>query len=74
VIAAGSASEIVDLGDGRVLRRFKEGGRRAWFTQLFLRHVDRQAARQTLPDAVAFRLADPNVTDAERTRVAELLR
>jgi hypothetical protein len=27
VIAAGRASEIVDLGDGRVLRRYKGGGR-----------------------------------------------
>jgi hypothetical protein len=26
VIAAGRASEIVDLADGRVLRRFKGGG------------------------------------------------
>jgi hypothetical protein len=26
LIAAGRASEILDLGDGRVLRRFKEGG------------------------------------------------
>lgn len=44
------------------------------FTQLFLRHVDRQEARQALPDAVAFRLADPSVTDAERARVRRLLR
>jgi tRNA A-37 threonylcarbamoyl transferase component Bud32 len=27
VIAAGRASEILDLGDGRVLRRYKAGGR-----------------------------------------------
>jgi Phosphotransferase enzyme family len=26
ILAAGRASEIVDLGDGRVLRRFKQGG------------------------------------------------
>jgi hypothetical protein len=26
ILAAGRASEILDLGDGRVLRRFKEGG------------------------------------------------
>jgi tRNA A-37 threonylcarbamoyl transferase component Bud32 len=26
LIAAGRASEILDLGDGRVLRRFKDGG------------------------------------------------
>lgn len=44
------------------------------FTQLFLRHVDRDAARRALPDAAAFRLADPNVTDAERARVRRLVR
>jgi aminoglycoside phosphotransferase (APT) family kinase protein len=44
------------------------------FTQLFLRHVDRRAARRALPQAAAFRLADPNVTDAERARVRRLLR
>ena len=43
-------------------------------TRLFLRHVDREAANRALPNAVAFRLADPNVTDAERTRVRRLLR
>ena len=44
------------------------------FTRLFLRHVDRPEARRALPEAVAFRLADPNVTDAERARVRRLLR
>jgi hypothetical protein len=44
------------------------------FTQLFLRHVDRAAARRALPGAVAYRLADPNVTDAQRARVRRLLR
>jgi streptomycin 6-kinase len=29
VIASGRASEIIDLGDGRVLRRFKDGGQPA---------------------------------------------
>jgi aminoglycoside phosphotransferase (APT) family kinase protein len=43
------------------------------FTRLFLRHVDREAARAALPDAAAFRLADPNVTDSERARVRRLL-
>jgi aminoglycoside phosphotransferase (APT) family kinase protein len=43
------------------------------FTRRFLRHVDRKAARRALPDAVAYRLADPNVTDAERVRVGRLL-
>lgn len=44
------------------------------FTRLFLRHVDREAARAALPDAVAFRLADPNVTEPERARARRLLR
>jgi serine/threonine protein kinase len=44
------------------------------FTQLFLRHVDRRAALDALPEAVAFRLADPNVTDEERMRVRRLVR
>jgi aminoglycoside phosphotransferase (APT) family kinase protein len=44
------------------------------FTQLFLRYVDRHAARHALADAVAFRLADTNVTDAERARARRLLR
>lgn len=43
------------------------------FTRLFLRHVDREAARRALPEAVAYRLADPNVTAAERARVTRLL-
>lgn len=42
-------------------------------TPLFLRHVDSEAARRALPDAVALRLADPNVTDEERARVRRLL-
>jgi aminoglycoside phosphotransferase (APT) family kinase protein len=42
------------------------------FAQLFLRHVDRAAARRSLGEAIAFRLADPNVTDAERERVRRL--
>lgn len=43
------------------------------FTRLFLRNVDREAARRALPAAVAYRLGDPNVTDAERARVRRLL-
>lgn len=43
------------------------------FTRLFLRHVDREAARRALPEAAAYRLADPNVTDAEQARVRRLL-
>jgi aminoglycoside phosphotransferase (APT) family kinase protein len=42
------------------------------FTRLFLRHVDGDTARRALRDAVAFRLADPNVTDAERQRAERL--
>jgi aminoglycoside phosphotransferase (APT) family kinase protein len=44
------------------------------FTRLFLRHVDRQAAEAELPAAGAFRIADSNVTDAERARVRRLTR
>jgi aminoglycoside phosphotransferase (APT) family kinase protein len=44
------------------------------FTRLFVRHIDRESARRALPEAVAYRLADPNVTDAERARVRRLLR
>ena len=43
------------------------------FARLFLRHVDREGARRALPEAVAYRLADPNVTDAERARATRLL-
>jgi aminoglycoside phosphotransferase (APT) family kinase protein len=43
------------------------------FTRRFLRHVDREAARRALPEAVAYRLADPNVTGVERARVTRLL-
>jgi hypothetical protein len=43
------------------------------FTKIFLRYVEREEARQALPDAVAFRLTDPNVTKAERARVQGLL-
>ena len=39
----------------------------------FLRHVDREAARRALPDAAAYRLADRNVTDAERRAVRRLV-
>ena len=44
------------------------------FTRFFLRHVDRAAARRSLPEAGERRIADPNVTDAERDRVRKLLR
>jgi aminoglycoside phosphotransferase (APT) family kinase protein len=44
------------------------------FTKLFLRHVDRSAARRALPEACEYRLADPNVTDGERARVRRLTR
>jgi aminoglycoside phosphotransferase (APT) family kinase protein len=44
------------------------------FTRLFLRHAGRDAARQALVDAAAYRVADVNVTDAERKRVRGLVR
>ncbi|TMJ94040.1 MAG: aminoglycoside phosphotransferase family protein, partial [Actinobacteria bacterium] len=40
---------------------------------LFLRHVDRAAARRALPEAAAYRIADPNVTEEERRAVRRLL-
>jgi tRNA A-37 threonylcarbamoyl transferase component Bud32 len=43
------------------------------FTRFFLGHVDLAAARKALAEAVELRLADPNVTDAERARVRTLL-
>ncbi len=44
------------------------------FTRLFLRHVDRRAAEDGLRAACELRIADPNVTDAERERVHRLAR
>jgi streptomycin 6-kinase len=44
------------------------------FARLFLRHVDVAAARRSLSEAGEHRIADPNVTDAERDRVRKLLR
>ena len=44
------------------------------FTRFFLRHVDRGTAEAELPAAAEFRIADPNVTDAERERVRRLTR
>jgi streptomycin 6-kinase len=44
------------------------------FTGFFLRHVDLATARRSLPRAGEHRIADPNVTDAERDRVRKLLR
>ncbi len=42
------------------------------FTRFFLRHVDLDAARAELPAAGEYRIADPNVTDAERERVRRI--
>ena len=44
------------------------------FTKFFLRHVDLATARRSLPRAGELRIADPNLTDAERDRVRKLLR
>jgi serine/threonine protein kinase len=46
------------------------GGR--FFARLFARIVGREAVRRGLPEASAFRVADPHVTDAERARVRRL--
>jgi streptomycin 6-kinase len=51
------------------------GGPGEWlFTRLFLRHAGRNEARSALADAAAHRLADVNVTDAEREKVRRLVR
>jgi serine/threonine protein kinase len=42
------------------------------FARLFRRDVGRDAIRRGFPEASAFRLADPHVTDAERDRVRRL--
>jgi streptomycin 6-kinase len=63
----------VDLALTWVIGATAGGLRAAAFTRSFLRHVDREAARRGLPDAVAFRLADPNVTGVERERARRLL-
>jgi Ser/Thr protein kinase RdoA (MazF antagonist) len=44
------------------------------FERYFLRHVDVAAARAELPAATEFRIADSNVTDAERARLRRMLR
>ena len=44
------------------------------FTRLFLHHAGRGSAKEALADAAAYRLADVNVTDAERERVRRLVR
>jgi aminoglycoside phosphotransferase (APT) family kinase protein len=44
------------------------------FGRHFLGHVDVAAARLELPAAAEFRIADSNVTDAERARVRRMLR
>jgi aminoglycoside phosphotransferase (APT) family kinase protein len=43
------------------------------FARLFLRHVDRAAARAALPEAAALRLADRNVREDERAALRSLL-
>ncbi len=47
------------------------GGRA--FVRPFLAEFDRREIEQALPDAVAYRLADPNVTDREREAARSLL-
>jgi tRNA A-37 threonylcarbamoyl transferase component Bud32 len=68
LIAAGRASEILDLGDGRVLRRFKTGGdpeREA----LVMRHADRRGypvprVLEVRPDALVIeRIEGPTMAE-----------
>ncbi len=73
LIASGRASEIFDLGDGRVLRRFKEGGdpeREA----LVMRHVGRHGypvprVLEVTADALVLEKVDgPTMWDVMRHR------
>jgi hypothetical protein len=64
LIAAGSASEVFDLGDGRVLRRFRAGGdseREA----LVMRHARRKGypvprVVEVIPDGIVMERIDGN--------------
>jgi tRNA A-37 threonylcarbamoyl transferase component Bud32 len=86
-IAEGRASEIFDLGDGRILRRFKEGGnpgREARVMEHARRHgypvpdvyeVHRDALVLELvegPTMAASGLAQPETMDAHARTLAEL--
>jgi hypothetical protein len=49
LIAAGRASEILDLGDGRVLRRFKDAGNPARKAAVMLAIWEGQSRRRPAP-------------------------
>jgi aminoglycoside phosphotransferase (APT) family kinase protein len=70
---ARAGDPALDLALTWVICSTSGGLRGRTFTRSFLRHVDRNAARQALPEAVAYRLADANVTNAERARVRALV-
>lgn len=69
LLAAGRASEIFDLGDGRVLRRFKRGGRPG-FEARVMDHARAHgfpvpAVHETLEDALVLERVDgPTMLDA----------
>jgi hypothetical protein len=71
---ARSGDPAFDVAMTWVICATSGGGFGQLFARFFLRHVDRDAARLALPEAAAFRIADRNVTDAERERVRRMLR
>jgi aminoglycoside phosphotransferase (APT) family kinase protein len=70
---AGAGNPALDVALTWVICATSAGASGRVFTNIFLRYVERDAARQALPDAVAFRLADPQVPETERARVRRLL-
>lgn len=70
---AGAGDPGVDLALTWVIGETSGVPARA-FVRLYARRVDREALERGLPEAVARRLADPNLTEAERARVRRLLR
>ena len=71
---ARSGEPAFDVAMTWVIAATSGGAMGRLFTMFFLRHVDRRAAQAELAAAGEFRLADPNVTDAERERVRRLIR
>jgi len=76
MLARRRASEVLDLGDGRVLRRGGAPAREAALMEHVRGHgypvpevpprVRRRGVLRALPAAVAYRLADPNLLPYER--------
>jgi aminoglycoside phosphotransferase (APT) family kinase protein len=71
---ARSGDPALDVAMTWVICATSGGASGRMFTRFFLRHIDRAAARRSLPEAGERRIADPNVTEAERDGVRNLLR